>query len=89
MNLRKRKGGDIVNPTEFKIAQIRAGVSKEEIAKELGINITTLYRKINGESDFTLSELKQLKRMLGMTKDDVDCIFFSESLTETQEEQLN
>jgi len=74
-----------VNPTEFRIAQIRAGITKEEIAKSLGVNIATVYRKSNGESDFTLSELRILKKILGLTKDDVERIFFSDQLAETQE----
>lgn len=74
-----------MNPTEFQIAQIRAGVTKEEIAKSLDINISTVYRKINGESDFTLSELRVLKKIFGLSKDDVDRIFFSDELTQTQE----
>lgn len=64
-----------MNLTEFKVAQIRAGVTKEEIAAALDINTTTLYRKINGESDFSLSELKKLKKLFNLSKDDVDHIF--------------
>lgn len=74
-----------MNPTEFQVAQIRAGVDKEDLAKHLNVNLTTIYRKINGESDFTLSELKALKKVLNLSNDDVDRIFFSDSLTETQE----
>lgn len=74
-----------MNPIEFKIAQIRAGVSKEDIAKYLGVNPATVYRKFNGESDFTLSELRKLKKVLHLSKEDVDRIFFSEPLAETQE----
>jgi transcriptional regulator with XRE-family HTH domain len=74
-----------VNPIEFKIAQIRAGVSKEDIAKYLGVNPATVYRKFNGESDFTLSELRKLKKVLHLSKEDVDRIFLSEPLAETQE----
>lgn len=73
-----------MNPTEFQVALIRAGLSKENIAISLGINISTFYRKFNGESDFTLSELRKLKKILHLTKDDVDRIFFSEQLAETQ-----
>ncbi len=73
-----------MNQTEFKVAQIRAGLSKEDIAKELGLNSTTVYRKINGESDFTLSELRTLKKILGLSNSDIDRIFFNDELTETQ-----
>lgn len=79
------QGGEKVNPIEFKIAQIRAGVSKEDIAKYLGINPATVYRKFNGESEFTLSELRKLKVFLNLSKDDIDRIFFSGELMETQE----
>lgn len=73
-----------MNQTEFKVAQIRAKLTVEEIAKKLGVNATTVYRKISGESDFTLSELKTLKHILGLSNDDVDRIFFNGELTETQ-----
>lgn len=72
-----------MNQTEFKVAQIRAGLSKEDIAKELGLNLATVYRKINGESEFTLSELRLLKKILGLTNSDVDRIFFNDELAET------
>lgn len=74
-----------MNQTEFKVAQIRAGLTKEDIAKILGLNSVTVYRKINGESEFTLSELRTLKRIFGLSNDDVDRIFFNDELTETQD----
>lgn len=73
-----------MNTIELQIAQLRAGISKEKIAKILDMNLSTLYRKLNGESDFTLTELKKLRRVLKLSKDDIDCIFFSDELTETQ-----
>ena len=78
--LTETQGGEVLNQTEFKVAQIRANVTKEDIANSLGINVATVYRKFNGESDFTLSELQTLKKMLNLSKDDIDRIFFSEEL---------
>lgn len=75
--LTKTQGGEQVNQTEFKVAQIRAGLTNEEVAKNLGINVVTFYRKINGESEFTLSELVKLKGIFGLSNDDVDRIFFN------------
>lgn len=75
-------------PIEFKIAQIRAGVSKEDIAKYLGVNPATIYRKFNGESDFTLSELRKLKKMLNLINEDVDRIFLTDLLRK-RKKQLN
>lgn len=52
----------------------------ETIANKLGINATTLYRKINGESDFTRGEVQLLRMILGLTTDEADRIFFAEKL---------
>lgn len=76
-----------MNPTEFKIAQIIAGVSKEDMASALGVNIATVYRKINGESDFTLSELKKLKKILKLSSEDVDSIFLQTNLHKRKNKQ--
>lgn len=38
------------------------------------------HRKFNGESDFTLSELRKLKKMLNLTNEDVDRIFLANHL---------
>ena len=72
-----------MNQTEFKVAQIRAGLTKEEIAKALNVNVATIYRKLSGESEFTLSELRTLKGILGLSNTDIDRIFFNDELTET------
>lgn len=74
-----------MNQTEFKVAQIRSGLTVEEIARYLGINPVTVYRKSNGESEFTLSELVTLKKILKLSGEDVDRIFFNEELTKTQD----
>ncbi len=77
-----------MNPIEFKIAQIRAGVSKEDIAKHLGLNPTTIYRKFNGESDFTLSELRKLKKFLNLSNEDVDRIFLAKNLRKRKKHKI-
>lgn len=69
-----------MNQTEFKVVQIRSGLTKEEIANALSIDVSTLYRKISGKSEFVLSEIRTLKRILGLSNDDVDRIFFNDEL---------
>ena len=53
----------------------------EEVAKRMGINPSTLDRKMSGNSDFTRHEIQTLRKMLSMTADDCDNIFFAEELT--------
>jgi len=41
-----------------------AGKNREDVAKILGINRATLYRKLSGKTEFTLNEIKTLATAL-------------------------
>lgn len=69
----------------FRIAVMLKGLSLKQVAQYLGIDISTLYRKINGTSEFTRAEIQQLCELLEL--DDPKEIFFANELTETQETQ--
>lgn len=59
------------------IETIRASdLSQEAIAAALKISRVTLNQKINGRSDFKISEVKQLKDTLNLTNEQVYAIFF-------------
>lgn len=51
-------------------------LSQEAIAAALKISRVTLNQKINGRSDFKISEVKQLKDTLNLTNEQVYAIFF-------------
>ena len=63
---------------EFNAVLARNEKSKEFVADLLGINIATLYRKINGQSDFTRSDIQLIRCAFHLTADEVDRIFFAE-----------
>lgn len=48
----------------------------ENIASALGISAATYYRKLNGTSDFGLSEVSALIKFLGLTPDEANKLFF-------------
>lgn len=58
-------------------------INAEYLSDKLGINITTFYRKLSGESEFNRLEMNIIKNILSLTKDEMDSIFFNEQLTET------
>lgn len=64
---------------KFKAQVILAGLTMKQVAAELGIDEATLYRKMNGTSDFYRRELQQLCNLLRI--DDPASIFFAEDLT--------
>lgn len=51
-------------------------VSKAEIAATIGCNESTLYRKINGQSDFTRNEIQMMRQKLNLTAEEMESIFF-------------
>lgn len=42
----------------------RKGISKKQLAKEIGMSEKTLFNKLNGKTDFTWSEVKKIKKSL-------------------------
>ena len=50
---------------------VRTGKTKAELATNLGMSRTTLHSKLNGDTEFTLSEGYQLKTLLGCSADDL------------------
>lgn len=66
------------NKTKFKAAMILAGKTQKDLADALNINTATLYRKVNGASEFTLEEIRILCEELNL--DSPMDIFFSSEI---------
>lgn len=54
---------------ELKGFAVAKGITYADIARLLGITTTTVSQKINGYSDFYLSEQKLIKKTYGATND--------------------
>lgn len=65
------------NEKKFKAKLVECGLSVTDVAKALGINEATLYRKIKGTSDFSRNELTMIKSTLGMTISEFEEVFFA------------
>ena len=63
---------------ELKAQMVRRGVSQEELAKALGINASTLWRKIRADGNFTRNEISTMIDFLEL--EDPDSIFFAKEL---------
>ena len=64
---------------KFKSQLVLAGISAKELAKKLGINESTLYRKINEDGRFTRKEINDMISILHIV--DATEIFFAEKLS--------
>lgn len=71
-------GGKVLDKRLFKARALLAELSMDDMAKALEINATTLYRKLNGRSDFTRSEIQTLRTLLKLDAKEVEDIFFTD-----------
>ena len=62
--------------TEFRVQVVRAQKSYKEIAEYLGIDESTLYRKIQNKGSFTREEIGKLIEFLDIS--DPKAIFFAD-----------
>lgn len=58
--------------------QKRKGLTNEDVAKKLGIDPATYYRKKRGETDFYRKEVQMLRKILDLSAKDADDIFFGD-----------
>lgn len=58
-----------------------SGHTLESLAEEVGMNPATLYRKINGITDFKRAEMLNLRRVLHLDAESADAVFFADELT--------
>lgn len=64
-------------PELLKSQMVKNKINAESMSNELGINMTTFYRKLNGESEFNRQEMGIIRNVLSLNKDDMDSIFFA------------
>jgi len=57
-----------------------SGITITAICSKMGITRKSLYNKINGKTEFKVSELYALSKILHMSSEDRDSIFFADSV---------
>ncbi len=70
-----------MNARELKAEMVRKEKSVDQLCAALGISRTTWFRKIGGESQFTQSEITDLRRELSLDDRQTGLIFFSEEVS--------
>ena len=66
------------NKNKLRAKVIENGFAMKQIAEMLHISEVTLYRKINGTSDFTRKEIQKLKEILKLDAKTTEEVFFTE-----------
>ncbi|CDC93669.1 helix-turn-helix domain protein [Roseburia sp. CAG:380] len=68
----------MTNKEELEIAILRAGLTKHEVAKKLGLSDMGFYKKLNNQTEFKASEIAALQKMLHIKS--INEIFFAEKV---------
>ncbi len=76
----------MVDTREIKAQIRRKGTTQEELAKMIGINPSTLSRKINNEKgqQLTVKEATDMANALEIPREQLLTIFFASNVAETQ-----
>lgn len=76
----------MIDTREIKAQIRRKGTTQEELAKKIGINSSTLSRKINNENgqQLTVKEATDMANALEIPRDRLLSIFFASSVAEKQ-----
>lgn len=71
----------MLNVNKFKAKVVERGFKIPEVAKKVGINASTMYRKLNTKgSTFTVREVQELSKVLNLNRDEFMSIFFDEGV---------
>ena len=66
----------MINTAELNQAMQQSGLKKSAVAGRLQLTTQTLTRKLNGESEFNISEAQELREMLGLSASQRQRIIF-------------
>lgn len=58
-----------MNKNLLKAKMVEKGKTQAILAKELGMSVNALCRKLNGRNEFTLSEVINVSKVLGINTD--------------------
>lgn len=69
----------MVNINKLRGKIIENGLSVKDLADNLEMDRSTLYRKMNSEGDtMTISDAEKISKILNLTLEEVNSIFFSD-----------
>lgn len=75
---KKRTVTDSFDKIKGRMCELR--ITQRGLAKELGISIVSLNKKLNGILNFTWEEMEQIISILGITENEIADYFFADVL---------
>lgn len=70
----------MVNTAMLRGKIVEKGMDVPGVAARMGVDRSTLYRRIADSDTFTIGEARQITEILGLTNDEAVAIFFSQAV---------
>ena len=70
----------MVNIAKLKGKIVECDTTQEELAKSIGIDKSTFYRKMKQNGNFSIKEVNLIVSSLNLTKDEAVNIFFADTV---------
>lgn len=68
----------MINTFKLKAKIVENQTNVQELSKKIGISYSAFYRKLNGNTDFTIKEASMISNELKLTNNEINSIFFSQ-----------
>lgn len=66
-----------MNILKLRGKMVERGCNVESLATEIGVDKSTLYRKLNNGENFTVADVQKIKAALDLTTEEASDIFFA------------
>lgn len=77
--LEKMKGGENMKSAILKGKMSEKSLTQNDVAQRIGLSLSRFNAKLNGYNgaEFSLGEVRAMKKLLELTTEQIDSIFFS------------
>ena len=75
----------MVNINKLKAKMVENEISVSQLADMVGVNQATMYRRFNGGENFSIKEASEIAKILNLSADELNDIFFNEIVAEMQQ----
>ena len=69
-----------MNTNLLKSELLKNNITMQDLADELGLSYWSLTKKVNGEYDFKQGEIQKIAKILKLSSEEINQIFFSENI---------
>lgn len=70
-----------MNSNLLKAEMVKNGINGQQLSADIGISESAFYRKMAGSSEFTLSEISAIARVLRIDSEAIISIFFGKEVS--------